>query len=160
LKNWRINPEISGGGVLMDIGSHRISLLEYLMGDITFAQGYAETVHLDAAVDDSAVFTLRFKSGAHAVANINWNVGIGIDDVEVYGTTGCLRCSPLNSGNLTLETKSAGRVEMPQTPLPHTHTGLVEDFVNHLKIGEPIRCSGESGLQTNAIIAKIYADGN
>ena len=89
------------------------------------------------------------------LANINWNVGVSIDDVEVYGTEGCLRCSPLNSGNLTLETKSAGRVEMHQTPLPHTHTGLVEDFVNHLKTGEPIRCSGEAGLQTNAVIAQI-----
>ena len=155
LKNWRINPEISGGGVLMDIGSHRISLLQSLMGDITSARGYAETVHLDAAVDDSAVFTLRFESGAHAVANINWNVGIDIDDVEVYGTAGCLRCSPLNSGNLTLETKSEGQVKLHQPPLPHTHTGLVEDFVNHLKTGEPIRCSGESGLQTNAVIAQI-----
>ena len=101
------------------------------------------------------MFTLRFESGTHAVANINWNVGVSIDDVEVYGTKGCLRCSPLNSGHLTLETKSEGLVEMNQNPLPHTHTGLVEDFVNHLKTGEPIRCSGESGLQTNTIIAEI-----
>ncbi|MCY4403197.1 MAG: Gfo/Idh/MocA family oxidoreductase [Candidatus Poribacteria bacterium] len=158
LKNWRINPEMSGGGVLMDIGSHRISLLEYLMGDIESVRGFAETVHQDIPVDDSAVFTLRFENGSHAVANINWNVGIGIDNVEVYGTTGSLTCSPLNSGNLTLMTKSDGQVEMNQTPLPYTHTGLVEDFVNHIKTGEPIRCSGESGLQTNAIISQIYTD--
>ena len=155
LSSWRVDPKISGGGVLMDLGSHRISLLQYLMGDIKSVQGYAEAVHLDIDVDDSAVFTLRFESGAHAVANINWNIGVSIDDVEVYGTEGCLRCSPLNSGNLTLETKSDGWVEMHQAPLPHTHTGLIEDFVNHLKTGEPIRCSGESGLQTNAIIAQI-----
>ncbi|MYB65901.1 Gfo/Idh/MocA family oxidoreductase [Candidatus Poribacteria bacterium] len=155
LKNWRINPEISGGGVLMDIGSHRISLLQYLLGDVASVRGFAETVHLDIAVDDSAVFTLRFESGAHAVANINWNVGIGIDDIEVYGTKGRLRCSPLNSENLTLETKSDGVKALPQTPLPHTHTGLVEDFITHIRTGEPIRCTGELGLQTNAIIAKI-----
>ena len=160
LKNWRINPEISGGGVLMDIGSHRISLLQYLMGDVASVRGYAETVHLDAEVDDSAVFTLRFESGAHAVANINWNVGIGIDDVEVYGTSGCLRCSPLNSGNLTLETKSDDVKDLSQTPLPHTHTGLVQDFVNHIRTSEPIRCSGELGLQTNAIMERIYNGGN
>lgn len=158
LKNWRINPEISGGGVLMDIGSHRISLLQYLLGDIASVKGFAETVHLDAVVDDSAVFSLRFGSGAHAVANINWNVGVGVDDVEVYGTTGCLRCSPLNSGNLTLETKSDGVQELSQTPLPHTHTGLVQDFVNHIRTSEPIRCTGELGLQTNAIIAEIMQD--
>ncbi len=155
LKNWRMNPEISGGGVLMDIGSHRISLLQYLMGDVASVKGFAETVHLDGTVDDSAVFTLRFESGAHAVANINWNVGIGIDDIEVYGTKGRLRCSPLNSENLTLETKSEGVKTLPQKPLPHTHIGLVKDFVNHIRTGEPIRCTGELGLQTNAIIAKI-----
>ncbi len=155
LKNWRMNPEISGGGVLMDIGSHRISLLQYLMGNVASVKGFAETVHLEGNVDDSAVFTLRFESGAHAVANINWNVGIGIDDIEVYGTKGCLRCSPLNSENLTLETKSEGVKTLPQIPLPHTHTGLVQDFVNHIRTGEPIRCTGELGLQTNAIIAKI-----
>ena len=155
LSSWRVDPKVSGGGVLMDLGSHRISLLQYLMGDIESVQGYAEAVHLDIETDDSAVFTLRFENGAHAVANINWNVGVSIDDVEVYGTEGCLRCSPLNSGNLTLETESAGLVEMHQTPFPHTHTGLVEDFLNHLKTGEPIRCTGEAGLQTNAIIAQI-----
>ena len=155
LKNWRLKPEISGGGVLMDIGSHRISLLQNLMGKITSAQGIAETVHINASVDDSAVFTLRFESGVHAVANINWNVGVSRDDVEVYGTAGCLRCSPLNSGSLTLETKSDGLEELPQTPFQHTHTGLVENFVNHLKTNEAIRCSGELGMQTNAIISHI-----
>ena len=160
LKNWRINPEISGGGVLMDIGSHRISLLQYLMGDIASVKGFAETVNFDAAVDDSAVFSLRFATGAHAVANINWNVGIGVDDVEVYGTTGCLKCSPLNTGNLTLETKSDGVKDLSETPLPHTHTGLVEDFVNHMRTGDPIRCTGELGLETNAIIAEIYNGGD
>ena len=155
LSSWRVNRDVSGGGVLMDLGSHRISLLQYLMGDIESVEGYAETVYLDIEVDDSTVFTLRFDGGAHAVVNVNWNVGVSIDDVEVYGTEGALRCSPLNSGHLTLETKSAGRVEVNQTPLPHTHTGLVEDFINHLKTGEPIRCSGEFGLQTNAIIAQI-----
>ena len=154
LHKWRVDPKISGGGVLMDLGSHRISLLQYLMGEVESVQGYAETVHLDIEVDDATAFTLRFKSGAHAVANINWNVGVSIDDVEVYGTEGALRCSPLNSGNLTLE-KSDEQIAMNQTPFPYTHTGLVEDFINHLKTGKPIRCTGGSGLQTNAIIAQI-----
>ena len=156
LHSWRVDPHVSGGGVLMDLGSHRISLLQYLMGAVASVRGYAETVHLNIDVDDSTVFTLRFKSGAHAVTNINWNVGVSIDDVEVYGTAGALRCSPLNSGNLTLE-KSDEQIAMNQKPFPYTHTGLVADFVNHLKTGEPIqfRCTGESGLETNAIIAQI-----
>ena len=139
----------------MDLGSHRISLLQYLMGTVDSVQGYADRVHLDIKVDDSTVFTLRFESGAHATANVNWNIGVSIDAVEVYGTEGSLICSPLNSGNLTLKKKSGEQIEMNQPPFPHTHTGLVQDFINHLKTGEPIRCSGEAGLQTNAVIAQI-----
>ncbi len=155
LKNWRIDPKISGGGVLMDIGSHRISLLEYLMGEIETVSGIAETVKSDLPVDDSAIFTLRFVNGTHAVANINWNVGVSNDSVEVLGTEGSLKSTPLNSGNLTIQNKSEGIVDMSQVPLPYTHTGLVYDFVNHLKTGESIRCSGESGLRTNKVIQDI-----
>lgn len=152
---WRTDPKISGGGVLMDLGSHRIDLLMHLLGDIKSACGYAETVQFPHPVDDSAVFTLRFESGPHAVANINWSVGVSVDEIEIYGTKGSLRCSPLNSGNLVLHT---GGEEQPmnQPPLAYTHIGLVEDFVNHLKTGAPISCPGEVGLKTNAIIAEIY----
>ncbi|MCZ6679104.1 MAG: Gfo/Idh/MocA family oxidoreductase [Candidatus Poribacteria bacterium] len=152
---WRTNPRISGGGVLMDLGSHRIDLLLYLLGDVASACGYAETVCFDYPVDDSAVFTLRFENGTHAVANLNWSVGVSVDEVEVYGTKGSLRCNPLNSGNLTLQTKEKSE-SFDQKPLPYTHTGLIEDFVNHVRTGAPIRCSGEQGLKTNTIIADIY----
>lgn len=155
LKNWRTDSKISGGGVLMDIGSHRISLLEFLMGEIDTVNGFAETVQSDLPVDDSAVFTLRFVNGTHAVANINWNVGVSNDDIEVFGTEGSLKCSPLNSGNLIVQNRSGGIVDMSQEPLPYTHTGLVRNFVNHLKTGASIRCSGESGLRTNKVIEEI-----
>ena len=64
LSSWRVDPKISGGGVLMDLGSHRISLLQYLMGDVTAVQGYAEAVHLDIAVDDSTVLRSVLRVGA------------------------------------------------------------------------------------------------
>jgi predicted dehydrogenase len=153
---WRTHREISGGGVLMDLGSHRIDLLIHLLGDIQSACGYAEQVQFPFPVDDSAVFTLRFESGVHAVANMNWSIGVSVDEIEIYGTKGCLRCSPLNSGNLVLQTRENSE-ELNQPPLPYTHTGLIEDFVNHLKTGEPICCSGEEGLKTNVVIADIYA---
>jgi hypothetical protein len=38
------------------------------------------------------------------------------------------------------------------------HTGLIEAFVNQMRTGVPIRCTGEVGLKTNAIIADIYAN--
>ena len=152
---WRTDPRISGGGVLMDAGSHRIDLLVYLFGDVASACGYAETVQFDDPVDDSAVFTLRFENGAHTVGNVNWTVGMSRDEIEVYGTKGSLCCCPLNSSNLVLHTREKSE-DFSQPPLNYTHTDLVEDFVNHLRTGDAIRCPGEEGLKTNAIIAEIY----
>ena len=40
---WRTDPEISGGGVLMDLGSHRIDLLMYLLGDVVAVSGTLKT---------------------------------------------------------------------------------------------------------------------
>lgn len=154
---WRTDPKISGGGVLMDLGSHRIDLLMYLLGEVDSVCGYAENVHLPYPVDDSTVFALRFENGTHAVANINWNVGVSVDEVEICGTEGSLRCNPLNSGNLTLQTKDKSQ-SFDQPPLPYMHTGLIEAFVNQMRTGVPIRCTGEVGLKTNAIIADIYAN--
>ena len=97
------------------------------------------------------------KSGAHAVANINWNVGVSIDDVEVlwHGRVFAVFAAGIR-GIWTLETKSEGLVEMHQTPLPHTHTGLVEDFRE--TISKRVNRSGvrvNRDYRTNAIIAQI-----
>ena len=80
-----------------------------------------------------------------------------VDEIEIYGTKGSLLCRPLNSGNLVLHTKGKSQ-PMNQPPLKYTHVGLVEDFVNHLRKGTPICCTGQEGLKTNRIIAEIYAN--
>jgi hypothetical protein len=33
---------------------------------------------------------------------------------------------------------------------------LIEDFVNHIRTGEPICCPGQEGLKTAEIISQLY----
>ncbi|MBT3265928.1 Gfo/Idh/MocA family oxidoreductase [Candidatus Poribacteria bacterium] len=153
---WRTDPTLSGGGVLAETGCHRIDLLGCLLGDIESARGYAAKVHWDYLGDDSSAFALRFASGAHATLNINWNIGVGVDDIEIYGTEGALRAVGLDSGALTLE-KGGSVTDLRQPRLPFTHTGLVRNFVAHLRTGEPICCTGRDALQTAQAIEDIYA---
>jgi predicted dehydrogenase len=153
---WRTDPSVSGGGVLAETGCHRVDLLAYLMGDIESARGYAANVHVDYPGDDSAAFALRFANGTHASVNINWNVGAPVDDLEVFGTKGALRCVGLDSGALTLE-QGGSVTDLRRPRLPFTHTGLVENFVAHVRDGEPNICTGEDGLKTAEAIESIYA---
>ncbi|MFQ6094427.1 MAG: Gfo/Idh/MocA family protein, partial [bacterium] len=81
---WRTDPLIAGGGVMMDVGSHRLDLLIHLLGDVEKVGAFVDTLHCNYAVEDSAALVMKFKSGAHAVSNFNWNVGSGSDDFEIY----------------------------------------------------------------------------
>ena len=38
---WRVDPEISGGGHFVDLGSHTLDLLDWLLGPVTHAAGIA-----------------------------------------------------------------------------------------------------------------------
>ncbi len=40
-ENWRINPEISGGGYFFDLACHQLDILDFLFGPIQDAHGFA-----------------------------------------------------------------------------------------------------------------------
>ena len=40
-EGWRVHPEISGGGHFVDLGSHILDLLDWLLGPVTHAAGVA-----------------------------------------------------------------------------------------------------------------------
>jgi UDP-N-acetyl-2-amino-2-deoxyglucuronate dehydrogenase len=52
------------GGVLTNQASHHVDLLEWLMGDVDSVHARATTALVDIETEDTAVATLRFKSGA------------------------------------------------------------------------------------------------
>ena len=64
---WHHNPEISGGGPVMDLGIHCIDLLRYLCGPAESVAALMDTLVDDSPVDDTATLLLRLDSGAQAV---------------------------------------------------------------------------------------------
>ena len=153
--HWRIDPLLAGGGVMMDMGSHRIDLLIYLLGEVEKVSAFVETIHSHYSVEDSTVMILKFKSGAHGVANFNWNVRKGVDELEIYGTNGRISVKPLDSGNLEVHTEE-GVKNFILPPLKPTHLGVVKDFVESLQSGRKMICSGEEGMKTNQVIQAAY----
>jgi len=155
--NWRIDPLIGGGGVLMDIGSHRIDLLLYLFGNAALAKGIYRSISLFHSVEDSIAFSINFASRIQASGYISWALPETYDSIEIFGTKGAIIIDPINSGNLFLKTEGAEK-EFHFPTLKYTHIGLVEDFVRHIQSGGPILCSGENGAKTNELMAQIYGN--
>ena len=153
--DWKFDHQKSGGGVLMDIGSHRLDLLLYLFGDVADINGHAETASLPMAVDDSVTFELKFNSGIRAIGSICWNLHQSSDLIEVFGTEGKISIPEINDGRIIVETKE--NREILQLPvLSFTHSGLIENFRDHLANGSPNCSPGESAIKVNAMMAEIY----
>jgi predicted dehydrogenase len=58
-EEWRTQPNLSGGGVLIDMGVHLIDLAGWFMGNFSTVQGRVATYFWDIPVEDNAFLDLR-----------------------------------------------------------------------------------------------------
>jgi len=72
-KGWLYNPETSGGGVLVDLGSHAIDLFHYLFGDIEAIHAFGEPV-FNKEVEDYVSVNMRFKNGPFGSLQLSWSI--------------------------------------------------------------------------------------
>lgn len=87
---WRQYPERAGGGALLDLGSHLIDLLRWILGPIRSIRALCNTQVFSYAVEDSATAILEFETGAHGIVEAYFampdRVGTGV--LELTGTQG------------------------------------------------------------------------
>ena len=65
-KSWRNDPEMSGGGILLDQGIHMLDLFNFFCGDFQEVQGMMSTAFWNIPVEDNAFVFLRNRKGQMA----------------------------------------------------------------------------------------------
>ncbi len=69
--DWWFNKELSGGGVLMDLGYHLIDLLTWTLGKMEVE--YSKFMYrYNLPVEDAATLVLKTKSGIRCTVNVGW----------------------------------------------------------------------------------------
>lgn len=103
--SWRMDPVRSGGGSVVDIGSHAIDIARYLVGDVAAVSAISQTVvperplvddpetRVPVVVDDHTALQMTFQGGATGQIMVTWAASGESTDVafEVLGTKGSLR---------------------------------------------------------------------
>jgi len=87
---WRANPEVSGGGELLDQGVHAIDLFRWFLGDFQEAFGYADTWFWNTPVEDNVFALFRTAEGQVASLHASWTQWKNLFSFEVFGQDGCL----------------------------------------------------------------------
>jgi len=90
LPDWFFDPDDTGGGALADLGCHPLYLTRLFLGrmpvDVAATYGHVT----DRAVEDTAVVTLRDRSGAIGSAETGFASGVGMFSIEINGTKASL----------------------------------------------------------------------
>ena len=90
-RRWNSNPKISGGGVLIDNGSHAVDVIRYLVGPIksVYAQVGRKTQKIP--VEDTARLHFETKKKVIGMVDLSWSLYKNTDIyVNVFGTKGTI----------------------------------------------------------------------
>jgi len=89
---WRQNPEMGGGGSLIDMGGHCIDLLEMFFGTVKKVACFTNNTVHDYKSEDSAVVMLFFENGATATVDTFFCMPDSSckNRLELYGSKGSI----------------------------------------------------------------------
>jgi predicted dehydrogenase len=154
---WRVDPEISGGGHFVDLGSHTLDLLDWLLGPVTHATGVATNRGGRYRAEDLVTGVFSFRSGVEGVGVWNYDTFRYQDQVEIVGTAGALSFSCFGDEPLRLLT--ARGVEQIEAPYPGTvQLPLIQTVVNALTGRGESPSNGHSALRTARVVDGLLSD--
>lgn len=150
--SWRVQPEISGGGLYYDLASHTLDLLDFLLGPIKNVNGFASNQAGYYRAEDIVTGTYMFESGIHGTGTWCFSAFENVDVNEIIGSKGKITFSTFGSEPIVLTT-AEGVEQWSFEPLQHVHQPLVETIVEELT-GDGGKCpsTGESGARTNWVM--------
>ncbi|HIC20310.1 MAG TPA: Gfo/Idh/MocA family oxidoreductase, partial [Gammaproteobacteria bacterium] len=94
-QEWRAQPELSGGGELIDQGVHLIDLARWFLGDFSEVDGFAHTYYWEMPVDDNAFMLLKTEDQRTAFLHVSCTEWKNTFSLELYGRNGKLQVDGL-----------------------------------------------------------------
>lgn len=89
-KEWRFNATVSGGGELLDQGSHLIDLSRWFLGEFTSCHGVLPRYYWNGDVEDNCFLTLSTGKGCCAHLHATWTEWKNMFSFEITGRDGKL----------------------------------------------------------------------
>lgn len=87
-KEWRSKKEISGGGEMLDQGSHLIDLSRYFLGDFEEVKSFSGTYFWDMEVEDNCFALLKTRNNQIASIHASWTEWKNLFCFEIMFKTG------------------------------------------------------------------------
>jgi predicted dehydrogenase len=171
---WRGTWELDGGGALMNQAIHSVDLLAWLMGPVEEVMAHTATIaHQRIAVEDAAVASVRFASGALGTIEATTAAYPGyLKRIEIHGDAGSAAIEEEDivrwdfakkhrrDATVEREMKSrhstGGGASDPAAIGHHGHAAQFRDVVEAIGSNREPAINGPEGRRSVEIILAIY----
>ena len=164
---WRSQPELSGGGELIDQGVHIIDLARWFLGDFSEVSGFAKTYYWNMPVDDNAFLLLKTEQKQVAFLHASCMEWKNTFSFEIYGRDGKLHIEGLG-GSYGVERLSWYKM-LPEMGPPETtiweypmadNSWEVEmsEFLEDIRLNRAPAAGLSDAVAALEIVDKIYKE--
>ena len=150
---WRVKKNIAGDGYFFDMAPHTLDILDFLLGEITEAKGFAQNQGGFYEVSDTVSATMKFESGI---------IGTGLwcfvsspqseeDSVKIVGSDGYIYFNTFAFKPILVVNK--GGQTFYEAPQPeHIQQPLIQTIVDELRGTGICPSTGISGARTSKVM--------
>lgn len=137
--DWFYDPNLAGGGALLDMGIHAIDLARHMVGPITSVFCRIGTLIKEIDVEDTAALILDINDGCcYGLVDVSWTSEACFTGVELYGTNGSIIVDYLHGVRIASRNVSGskGPIEWRKLEVEPTAGGwsrVVDVFLDHVR---------------------------
>jgi len=165
-KEWRGDPEIAGGGELLDQGVHVLDLARWFLGEFVTASAIVTTWYWDVApLEDNAFATLQTASGQVASFHTSWTQWKNRFLLEIIARDGLVTIDGLG-GSYGVERLQVARRRPESGPPDVVTEEFVGDdeswreewieFTSAIRAGRSPLGNGRDGLEALRLVDTLY----
>ena len=157
---WRVQSEISGGGLFHDLAPHQLDILDFILGPIASASGQVTNQAGMYEAEDLVTAQFRFESGV--LGSGVWCFSVAEqqqeDSIEIIGSKGRLTFPTFAREPIRLET-AVGTEEFLLPPPQHVQQPFIQSIVEELTGKGKCPGSAASAARTSWVMDQIVGRG-
>jgi predicted dehydrogenase len=154
---WRVIPALAGGGLFIDLAAHTLDYLDYFLGPIRNACGYAANQAGHYPAEDVVAGSFKFAAGIYGTGIWSFASFEEVDRTEIIGDRGRITFASFAEEPVTLVTAAGEQVfDLPHPP--HVQQPLIQSIVDQLNgVGE-CPSTGVSAARTTWVMDQLLHD--
>ncbi|TDT47352.1 putative dehydrogenase [Maribacter spongiicola] len=153
-ENWRLNPQVSGGGLFYDIAPHQIDLMYHYFGAFKNISG-SSTSSNSEMVEDTVNGIIEFENGVQfrGIWNFVGNELYSKEQCIIYGTQGSISFS-FYGDSIVVRTKDKEDVLKFNNP-KHIQQPMIASVVSYFLGNKENPCAVEEGILVMKALEKL-----